>query len=224
MLDTAQTWADGIRARAAGRTVLLANGAFPSHPLPRFVLDSAARIVCCDGAAAKFAAASGRLPDLVVGDLDSLDEVARAALSGRMVEVVEQESNDLTKAFCEARRRAWEPFVVLGATGLREDHTLGNLALLADYAREADVFLLTDTGVFDVLEDSGELSAYPGQAVSVFALDGRAALTSEGLRYPLAGCCYPHAWQATLNVAETTIFRVATAGGPVLVFRAFMPG
>ena len=43
------------------------------------------------------------------------------------VRVAEQETNDLDKAIRLCRERGWGDLVVVGATGLREDHAIGNV-------------------------------------------------------------------------------------------------
>ena len=85
-------------------TAILADGAPPMHPAARAAFDAASRLVCCDGAYRK-ARALGRLPDLVVGDGDSLSVADRAALGERFVLIAEQETNDLDKAFRTAVAR-----------------------------------------------------------------------------------------------------------------------
>ena len=116
------------------KTVILADGNFPTHPVPLALLQGARRVVCCDGAAVKLLDA-GREPDWIVGDLDSLPEPLRARFAARLAADTRQDVNDLTKAirFCAAR--GWNDWVILGATGGREDHTLGNLSLLVEHAR-----------------------------------------------------------------------------------------
>ena len=56
--------------------VILANGDFPSHPVPLKQLSGADKIICCDGAAGALVSA-GMEPDFIVGDLDSLDYAIR---------------------------------------------------------------------------------------------------------------------------------------------------
>ena len=100
-------------------TAILADGAPPTHPAARAAFDAASRLVCCDGAYRK-ARALGRLPDLVVGDGDSLSAADRAALGERFVLIAEQETNDLDKAFRTAVARfGGAGIVILGAGGLR---------------------------------------------------------------------------------------------------------
>ncbi|MDR0833529.1 MAG: thiamine diphosphokinase [Candidatus Symbiothrix sp.] len=214
----------------AFRTVVLANGAFPEHAIPLAFLRDADRVICCDGATEhllKF----GRTPDFIVGDLDSISDDLKARFAAILVPVSEQETNDLTKAvnFCLAH--GWDEITILGATGKREDHTLGNLSLLADYAKESSVQLLTDYGVF--VPQSGNVSAqyksYVGQQISLFSLNPSTLFTTTNLVYPLKNRALTSWWQGTLNEAESDYFTVeintAHAGAlratPVLIFREY---
>ena len=58
--------------------VIICDGRFPKSDYPRYLVRSADFIICCDGALRKFLRASEaifgekRLPDVVVGDMDSL--------------------------------------------------------------------------------------------------------------------------------------------------------
>jgi thiamine pyrophosphokinase len=207
----------------AGKTVLLANGAFPTHPTPLAALSAARQIVCCDGAADRLAAA-GFAPTWIVGDLDSLSDAARERYAGRLVQVSEQETNDLAKAFRFCCAHGWADLVILGATGLREDHALGNLALLADFALQASALLLTDTGWFTPLLTAARLPSFAGQQVSLIALDPRTSATAQGLKYPVDGLRLDRWWTATLNEASDDHFSVSFEGGPLLVFQTYGPG
>jgi len=199
-------------------TVILADGDFPVHPVPLAILQGARRVVCCDGAAVKLLDA-GREPDWIVGDLDSLPEPLRARFAARLAADPRQDVNDLTKAirFCAAR--GWNDWVILGATGGREDHTLGNLSLLVEHARGvAGAALVTDTGRFTPLYASGRVASRAGQQISVFSFDPATAITSRGLRYPLERLRPARWWQATLNEAMGPAFELVFDGGPLLVY------
>lgn len=202
-------------------TAILADGAPPTHPAARAAFDAASRLVCCDGAYRK-ARALGRLPDLVVGDGDSLSAADRAALGERFVSIAEQETNDLDKAFRTAVARfGGAGIVILGAGGLREDHFLGNVFRLPGFARAApDVAMVTDAGTFTVVTGARRYACRPGEAVSVFAPDPAARATSEGLEWPLAGVSLAELWRGTLNRTTGTSFRLA-CDRPLLVYRPF---
>lgn len=201
-------------------TAILANGAFPAHAAPLAALQAAERVVCCDGAAVKLVAA-GLEPAAIVGDLDSLPEALRARFADRVHRDPGQDDNDLSKAFRFCLRQGWRQLVILGATGLREDHALGNLSLLADFAAETEVTLLTDSGVFRAVHAPATLESFAGQAVSFFAFDPRTMVTARGVRYPVERMRLTRWWQATLNEALGAQIEALPEGGPVLVFQAF---
>ena len=202
------------------KTVIVANGFFPSHPAPLEALRTAARVVCCDGAADKLAGA-GLEPDWVVGDLDSVSAGLRDRFPERLVRVEEQSTNDLSKAFRFCLSRGWSDLLILGATGLREDHMLGNLALLADFAREASVLMLTDSGWFTPLLGPASLPSRAGQQVSLVALDPRTTVSAQGLKYPVDGLRLERWWTASLNEALGDAVRLRFEGGALLVFQTY---
>jgi thiamine pyrophosphokinase len=208
------------QALHSGRTVILADGDFPSHPEALAYWTAAERVVCCDGAARQ-ALARGVEPVAVVGDGDSIAPALRERLGARWVCDPGQADNDLAKAIRYCLARGWRRLAILGATGRREDHTLGNLSLLADCCAEADAVLATDTGLFTAHAGDVELASCAGQPVSIFAFDPRMPITSRGLRYPLNGLCLNRWWQAALNEALGASFTLSFTGGVVLVFRAW---
>jgi len=201
-------------------TVILANGAFPTHPIPLDALDHAKRVVCCDGATTNLTK-HGRKPDAIVGDLDSLPESCRRHMGSRVHHDAGQDDNDLAKAFRFCVKQGWRNCVIVGASGLREDHLLGNLGLLVDFAKLAEVALLTDSGVFYPVLKTCELKSFKKQAISLFTFDRKTAVTVDGVRYPVNGAHLMRWWQATLNESTGSSIAVRTQSGPALVFQAY---
>lgn len=194
-------------------TVILADGDFPVHPYPLSLLEQADKVVCCDGAALSLMK-YGRVPDLIAGDLDSLPVLLRKNLGDKIVHFTEQESNDLSKAFRCCMERDWKNIVILGATGKREDHTLGNLSLLAGYAEKAPgIRMVTDHGIFSVASGSCSFTCTPGQQISIIAIDPGAVVTAQGLKYPLDGLKLDMWWQGTLNEALSDNFSLDISPG-----------
>ena len=214
-------------AHLSGATAILANGDFPRHPLALGALRSASRVVCCDGAADTLAR---REPDLVpaavVGDFDSAGRAARRRYPASVfLHNPDQETNDLTKAFRLCQRRRWGRIVILGASGRREDHTLGNFALLADFSADAPgIRLVSDFGIAFAVRADARIRCGAGRAVSLFSFDPAQRLTSEGLEWPLRDLAPDTLWRATLNRAAADTFALRLARpSTVLVFLAHPP-
>ena len=178
--------------------VIVANGAFPTHRRPLEVLHHAHHVIACDGAISHVPQA-----EVVIGDGDSVP----AQYHNRLIQISEQDDNDLTKATRYCLSQGWHHIAYLGATGMREDHTLGNISLLVRYYREMGIegTMFTDYGYFTPACGNRTFNAMKGQQVSIFNCGCR-QLTSEGLRWN----CYDFDqwWQGTLNEALADTFSI----------------
>ena len=190
--------------------VILANGDFPQTEIPLDLLSRAPFVCACDGAVNHYPQA-----DAIVGDGDSVPEDLR----DRLIRIDEQEDNDLTKATRYCLSKGMRRIVYLGATGQREDHTLGNISLMVRYMQEMGVepLLATDYGWFVVAEGESEFASFKGQQVSIFNMSCN-ALSSEGLLWQ----AYPYSqwWQGTLNESAGDSFTLK-GDGVYLVYRTY---
>lgn len=208
------------------QVVILANGEFPTHKTAVEILLKAHRIVCCDGAFAQLMQSGLYSSDMnitVIGDGDSLPVELRQKCKD-FIQVAEQDTNDLTKATRYCVSQGLTDIVYLGATGLREDHTLGNLSLLVEYLTDyhCKVRMVTNYGVFTPIQETTIFQSFPKQQVSLFSADSQNPLSSTGLEYPLNQRCLTSFWQGTLNSALGTEFTIQTAK-PVLVYQTHDP-
>lgn len=195
--------------------VIIDAGTFPTHPLATRWLDGCRRIVCCDGAANRYLAAEGRPVWRIVGDCDSLSPEIMSRYAGIVRRNPDQETNDQTKAVRYLAAKGVRRIAILGATGMREDHTLGNLSLLIDYmAQGIEARAYTDYGVFIPLRGDSTLHCPPGTQISIFNF-GATGLSAEGLRYPIRD--FTSWWQGTLNEATAPAISIR-ARGPYLLF------
>ena len=176
--------------------VIIGGGEYPTAEQPLLVIRNARYIVCCDGAADGFIAKGG-IPDAIVGDGDSISAENKEKFSHILHIIGEQESNDQTKAvrFCLAQGK--KRIAIVGATGKREDHTIGNISLLVEYARAgAEVYSFTDYGVFMACNGTTTHKCRKGQQVSIFSITAN-EMSSNGLLYPIYD--FTNWWQGTLN-------------------------
>jgi thiamine pyrophosphokinase len=184
------------------------------------MLGEASVIIACDGAVDALHR-HGFTPQAVVGDMDSLSPEMRELYADRIYPHTDQETNDLTKAVHHARAAGEKDVLIVGATGLREDHTLGNISLLADYApRFNRIEILTDYGLFTPLRQTTTLKSVAGQQISLFALYPEGKITTENLRWPITNRILTSWWQGTLNEALGDSFTIhLEGGGCVILFR-----
>ena len=194
--------------------VIVAGGEFPTAQQLLEILQSAPYVVCCDGAADRYIA-TGRVPNAIVGDGDSISAGNREKFAHLLHIISEQESNDQTKAVRFLMEHGMHRIAIVGATGRREDHTIGNISLLIEYAREGcDVRSFTDHGVFIPCNGTTTHKCRKGQQVSIFSITAR-ELRAEGLLYPIYD--FNNWWQGTLNECTGEEFTI-NANGEYLLF------
>lgn len=198
---------------------IVANGTFPNHPIPLRYLENAQYVVCCDGAANDFIARGGK-PDAIVGDCDSISAENKIRFADILHPNPDQETNDLTKAVRFCIKRGKKNIAIVGATGRREDHTLGNISLLAEYLNEANPIMITNYGIFTPIAQTTKFESFRGQQVSVFTIKKTTQITSHNLKYPLTKLVLANWWQGTLNESTADTFTIET-NGTVIVFQVF---
>lgn len=205
------------------RTVIVANGQYPSKDEIHTMIKQARNVVCCDGAISELLA-QGITPSAIVGDCDSLSADLKLSYASIIHVDNDQQTNDLTKAVNYCIRHEQTALTIVGATGKREDHTIANISLLAFYAFcltvKLDVVMISDYGVFTAIDSDSEFDSFTGQKVSIFGVDEITSVTFENLRYPLINEPLHWWWQGTLNESMGDKFVVKT-NGKAIIFRAF---
>ena len=193
----------------APQAVVVGGGDFPLHSRPLSLLNDAARVVCCDGAADEYIA-QGLTPWRIVGDGDSLSAEAKTKYSDIIRINPDQETNDQTKAIEYLAHKGYRDIAIVAATGRREDHTLGNISLLIEYLRMGlNVRIYTDYGMMVACRDNQSFKAPIGSAVSIFGF-GTKGMQSEGLAYPIRD--FSSWWQGTLNKTTQEVFYITCEG------------
>ena len=150
--------------------------------------------------------------------MDSLPPHLFERFRDRIVPSSCQETNDLTKAVHLCIEKGYKQIHILGATGGREDHTLANISLLADYAQSIQVDMITDHGTFIPLLASGSVATQPGMQISIFSLDPNLSLQATGLKYPVSHVRFDSWWKGSLNEATGAQCSFHFEAGRLLVF------
>jgi thiamine pyrophosphokinase len=172
------------------RAIVIANGNVGSSEVNRVQTWPHGFVICVNGGAQQ-ALALGLTPDVVIGDLDSLDSGLQAQLKGEgcqfVVHPTRKDETDLELALRYALYQGVDEILILGALGGRIDQTLANVLLLAlpelegiktrIVAGEQEMFLIRDQAL---------IKGQAGDTVSLLPLAGDVTgIITEGLEYPL---------------------------------------
>ena len=210
--------------KADRKVVILANGLFPTAQRGLDLLKAADLLICCDGAADKLIA-KGMSPHVIIGDMDSLSTEVSELYASLMIQSDDQESNDLTKAVHYCIEEGYPSVTILGATGLREDHTLGNISLMMEYCPRIEVQIISDFGVFFLVQNGEQVPTFVGEKISFFSIDNRVRVSSTGLKYPLNDLQLSNWYRASLNEATANHFILNFESDlPLIVYRAWGQG
>ena len=159
--------------------------------------DGPLRLIAADGGAAHVLAA-GLLPDVVVGDFDSLAVADRARLEAAAVEFrvapTDKDESDTELCLREAMAASPAGITILGALGvMRPEHSVANLLLLADPRLDGSHVVIAGHGsrTWRIGSATGpgeaQIDGAPGDFVSLFALDPAVhGVSTSGLRFRLA--------------------------------------
>lgn len=168
------------------RAIVLCNGEPPPEQLLKLELSVSEFLVATDGGA-RSALNYDIMPDLVIGDMDSLD--MNQTYPFPIIRDEDQETNDLEKALAHLYEGGFETVAILGATGQRIDHTLKNLSVLGQFSGKfASLFMKDRFGTIFLLPSDYRFHIPQGISISLFPLSGKVeGITTTGLRYPLSG-------------------------------------
>lgn len=181
------------------KTVIVANGDIKDPASARQRMERAELIVAADGGTLH-CLALGHQPDVIIGDLDSVQSESLAKLKADSTQVIEhpsrKDATDLELALELAKDRGATEMVILGAVGGRWDQTLANFQLVSSARWRQQRLEVVDgpQSVYPIHPGVPfSLPGNPGDLVSLIPYGGDAAgVHSEGLEYPLNGETLAH--------------------------------
>lgn len=160
-------------------------------------------ILCADGGY-DHAKAAGITPDLLIGDLDSIQESSDPEVE-KLIYPSEKDDTDTGICLQTALDRGCRDILILGGLGGRLDHTISNIKLITGYADRADRIMIKDRDNACLVLKNGSvtfnksdaLSASCGkQYISVFSMTEKSyGVTETGFKYSLD--------DATLSFGDT---------------------
>jgi thiamine pyrophosphokinase len=212
------------------RVVVVFTGGDPVDAALRGRLPEGAFVIAADSGVSQ--AAALRYPvDVAVGDFDSVDPVALAALEAKGTRIerhpAAKDATDLELGLVAAAAHGATRVIVVGGHGGRVDHFLANALVLTSPAFAAmQVEALVGPARLVVVTDRAQLGGEPGDLVTLLPVGGAAVgVRTTGLLYPLAGeDLAPGTTRGVSNEFAAPDATVSVEAGTILVVQPGLPG
>ena len=183
-------------------------------------------VIAADGGASQ-CLKIGIIPQLVIGDFDSLSDKEIATLDVKGVELIkyplDKDETDLELALDYAVNLGATRMTLYGILGGRWDMTFANILLLAAPRYAGISFRIIDGNTTAYILRGGEtlkFEGHPGATVSAIPLNRTAnGITYQGLQWPLNNATLNFGTpQGVSNVMTTTNAQITLEDGVLLVF------
>lgn len=210
----------------ATRGIILLNGRIGDYGFYRaFVRDGHGDLVVAADGGANHAKAMMIVPDVIVGDMDSIDASTLTHFRKLRVKIVkyptEKDETDAEIAFDYAMEHGADEVVFMGALGKRPDHLIANLSLLAKAVEMGAVARIVEDGTeVHVVDSVLSLDGAPGDTVSLIPFGGHVTgVTLTGFKYALSdGVLEMGSTLGMSNVLAVHLGTVVVESGLLAVF------
>lgn len=204
--------------------LIIANGKAPlKSAVQYFVRKGFSTIICADGGA-NSAKNLGIIPNYIIGDLDSIKPSTLKYYQSKstIIKYRRQTDTDVEKCLMFAIKKGYREAVLLGVTGDRLDHTIGNLGIVLKYFKKIKTHIAADNSFLTPYHNFTSLHSKEGEIISIYAFDNKTSITSKGLKYPLKNSKLPFGIkESTSNAATNSVVELKIKGGVVFVIRDF---
>lgn len=207
------------------RIIIFANGDLPNIEQARALLRRDDFILCADGGT-RHALALGLTPNLIIGDMDSIDRAEWKKLEDRNIPIElfprDKDETDLELALDKAIELNPTEIVIVAALGGRMDHTLANIALLAN-TQYATRSICLDDGVeqLSFCRAQSEVRGRSGDIVSLIPWGGPVhGIRTENLKWRLDNeTLHPDKTRGISNEMTADVANIKIESGLLLVIR-----
>ncbi len=169
------------------KAVIVCNGSIDTKFLFYFI-SVKDFIVAADGGANKLMK-TNFVPDLIIGDMDSITKNAlkKFRKTKKIVFPVEKDKIDLELAIDYCIQKKFSEIIILGALGSRADMTLTNIFLLTQIPEKINAKIIHENQeIYLIRKKKFAVQGIPGEKISFFPVKGNVKeLTLKGFKYEL---------------------------------------
>jgi thiamine pyrophosphokinase len=200
--------------------LIIANGTLPKKLFVASILKTIDYVVCADGGA-NSARRLRVVPDIILGDFDSITESTRKYYRNvKQQHITDQYSTDLEKAIKHCIEQHHRTVYIIGASGSRLDHTTGALGCFKKFRWKANLIFLDTEGALSSIRRSVSIKAEAGETISLIPLDRCEGVTTTNLKYSLNDDILELGVREGIsNVATDSSVKISVQKGTLLLYR-----
>ena len=204
------------------KCIILANGKPPKKGVITFFQRRGyEKLICADGGA-NSALKMKLIPDVIIGDLDSISSEAFKEYKSvsKVIRLKRQNDTDVEKCLKYAISHNYDEALLVGATGNRLDHTFCNLGIVLKFFTQIKISLIAENSFLKACKGKVELVTFPGETISLYGISPETKITSEGLKYELKNTSLPFGVrESTSNNSKKNLIKLKIVNGVVFVIR-----
>lgn len=206
------------------KALILANGDAPKIKQIKYLQKKGyKKLICADGGA-NSARKLNIIPDIIIGDLDSISDDTKKYYSdkSKIIKIKRQNDTDVEKAIKYLIKNHFDEVILLGATGDRLDHSICNLGIVLKFFHQINISILHDKSLLRAYNKNVELITQKDETISIYGFDDKTKVTSRGLKYPLKNVSLPFGKkESTSNAAKSKKVQLEIFNGIIFVIREF---
>lgn len=206
------------------KAIVLANGDIPAKSQIIYLSKIGYSFLICADGGANSASKLNVVPDLIIGDLDSITDENKKIFADKckIIQIKRQNDTDVEKSLKYLIRNNYEEVILLGATGDRLDHSICNLGIVLKFFNQIRISIVHKKSFLRPYKGEIKLKSVEGETISIYAFNRKTKITSKGLKYPLKKSTLPFGEkESTSNVALGKEVSLSVKGGIAFVVREF---
>ena len=204
------------------KCIILANGKPPKKSIISFYKSRGFDTLICADGGANSAFKMSLVPDVIIGDLDSISTEAlrEFKLVSKIIEIKRQNDTDVEKCLKFAIKKRFDEALLMGVTGNRLDHTFCNLGIVLKFFSQINISLVAENSFLKPVKGSVSLKSFKGETISLYGFDKKTKITSSGLKYPLKNVSLAFGEkESTSNVTVKNIVGLKIKNGNAFIIR-----
>lgn len=200
-----------------GSTLAFCNGATPDRSRLDQLVPNPSLVVCADGGTEK-ALNSGYVPQLVVGDFDSISPSVRNSLKKtEFVKIDSQDNTDFEKLLNVLIERQIKRLSVTAFSGGRLSQTIANIQIAFKYSDRLELVLFDQNSIVYPVRQSLVLSPPPNTTLSLLPATDEVYVTTTGLLYQLEKSLLTRGGHGVSNISVNDTVSIEVHNGGLYV-------